>query len=264
MKNNALSGHIDSQIKLDAKNKTVQFESTGKDLNMDKIRAFYLHVRDAHINTQISLNTKGNTFKELTNNMNGQIILTLLEGATVVDKWFNSLPIALNVAKQKTDFLDFSTANKKTQILCAVANIPIKDGVLLSDNSIAIQTEALNILLNGSVNLKKETLDLKIIPSISGENNVTDLPQLIHTFGPWNNLKWQLDKKNSIQNQNEQVEKYYLCKSALGKDLDLTHPNKKHKTNIVKKNLSPKEEKQDLKELLLKSLTPALSGIKKQ
>ena len=269
IKNKVLSGNINTNIYLNSNTKSAKFNLDGKDLNMDKIRAVYSHVRDAHINTQISLNTKGNTFKELINNMNGNLTIILLEGAFITDKWFNSLPIALTTAKQKTDFLDFSTANNKTKILCGVINLPIKNGILFINKSIAVQTEALSFILNGKINLNDEVLDLQIVPFIEKTNkmnNLLNLSQLIHVFGPWDNLSWKLDKKNAFNNLSnleldiQQGDNFALCKNALGTDLDLKHPNRLHQPSVKTKTTPKKEEKQNIKDLLLKSLTPIISG----
>ena len=270
IKSEALAGHIDASLNLDAKKQTADLNLVGQDLNLDKIRAIYPHIHDAHINTEISLNTKGRTFKELFNNANGKIVTELLEGAVIVDKWFNSLPLTLNAAKRKTDFLDFSTTDNKTEILCATINLPIKNGVLISDNSIAMQTTALDIVLDGSINMKDETLDLRLIPSVNNSkesNQLLNLSQFIQIIGPWNKPSWRLDKKAIVSNllnkdstiQTNDNSEYGLCERALGRKVNMEHPNKmrqKPSKTAPKKQEQPQE---NLKDLLRKSLSPVFS-----
>ncbi len=273
IKSQALSGQIEAKLDLNSIEKTAQLHLSGQDLNLDKIRAIYPHVHDAHINTEISLKTKGKTYKELFNNTDGKITAELLEGAVIVDKWFNSLPLTLNASKRKTDFLDFSTTDSKTEILCATINTPIKKGIIISNHAIAIQTTALNLVLDGSVNLKNETLDLSLVPSISHSDQVNqlfNLTQFIQVTGPWNDLSWRLDKKKTINNlirtntsnQDDKENKFALCQKALGRQLHLKHPNKMRQKKVTPKPEQPKEEKtENLKDLLKKSLSPVFSKV---
>lgn len=272
IKSKALSGQIDANLNLNAKEQTVRLNLIGQDLNLDKIRAVYPRVHDAHINTEISLNTKGKTYKELFANADGKIITELLEGAVIVDKWFNSLPVTLTAAKKRTDFLDFSTTDNKTEILCATMNLPIKKGVLLSDNAIAIQTSAFNLVLDGSVNMKNETVDLSIIPSISHSdqtNQLLNLTQFIQLTGPWDNLSWRLDKKKILTNlvkgnstkQALDENKFGLCQKALGRELHLEHPNKMRQKKTTPQKQPKEEKKENLKDLLRKSLSPVFSKV---
>ena len=267
IKSTALSGQIVANLNLNAKKQTVQLNLTGQDLNLDKIRAVYPRVHDAHINTEISLDTKGRTYKELFANADGKIITELLEGAVIVDKWFNSLPLTLNAAKRKTDFLDFSTSDNKTEILCATVNLPIRNGILVSNNSIAMQTTAFNIVLDGSINMKDETLDLRLIPSVDESkqtNQLLNLTQFIQITGPWNKPSWRLDKKAIASNllntdstiQTNSNSQFGLCESALGRKVNMEHPNKMRQKPSKSTPKQQRKPQENLKDLLRKSLSP--------
>lgn len=267
VKSEALSGHIDASLQLDATKQSAKLKLLGQDLNLDKIRAIYPHVHDAHINTEISLDTKGRTYKELFANVDGKIITELLEGAVIVDKWFNSLPLTLNAAKRKTDFLDFSTSDNKTEILCATVNLPIRNGILVSNNSIAMQTTAFNIVLDGSINMKDETLDLRLIPSVDESkqtNQLLNLTQFIQITGPWNKPSWRLDKKAIASNllntdstiQTNSNSQFGLCESALGRKVNMEHPNKMRQKPSKSTPKQQRKPQENLKDLLRKSLSP--------
>ena len=197
-------------------------------------------------------------------NADGKIVTELLEGDVIMDKWFNSLPLTLNAAKRKTECLDFSTTDNKTEILCAAINLPIRKGVLVSDNSIAMQTPALSIVLDGSINMKDETLDLRLIPSTDNSNQLLNLTQFIQITGPWNKPSWRLDKKAIVSNllnkdssdQAKNNSKFGLCEKALGRKVNMEHPNKmrqKPSKSTPKQQQKPQE---NLKDLLRKSLSP--------
>lgn len=272
IKSQALAGQINAKLNLDANKKSVQMNLIGQDLNLDKIRAVYPRVHDAHINTEISIDTKGRTYNELFANADGKIITELLEGAVIVDKWFNSLPITLTAAKKRTDFLDFSTTDNKTEILCATINLPIKKGVLISNDAIAIQTTALNLVLDGLIDVKNKTVDLSIIPSINHldqTNQLLKLTQFIRVTGSWDSLSWQLDKKKILNNlintdsskQNANETKFGLCQKALGRELHLEHPNKMRQKKITPQKQLKEEKQENLKDLLRKSLSPVFSKV---
>ncbi|MCK5295363.1 MAG: hypothetical protein KAJ75_00605, partial [Alphaproteobacteria bacterium] len=55
------------------------------------------------------------------------------------------------------------------RLKCAVAKLNIKNGIAVSDRGIALETKKFNVVIDGSVNLKNEKLDVSIHPSSAGK-----------------------------------------------------------------------------------------------
>jgi len=53
-----------------------------------------------------------------------------------------------------------------TDVKCFVARVPIKSGVLSSDQSIAAETPKYNVVLNGSLDLRTEAIDIALTPVV--------------------------------------------------------------------------------------------------
>ena len=261
-----LQGFFEGDLNLKSNNHMLNLEINGNDLNLDKIRSVYSKIRGAHVNTQLSLNANGNNFNDLLSSSNGRFSLEFI-GGTIVDPWFNSLPVILNSSKRNTDGLDFTTSDKKTKIVCGAINVPIENGLITSNENIVLQTEPLDIAITGEINLRTKSLDIAMVPTIAKNNqkNSSQLAQLIHVSGPWHNLSFELDTKKFLMNLL-QIKKigqnnfsapnspYYMCQKALGRDIE---KKKRTETPTKKKELviPQKNEKRDLKNLLSQILT---------
>jgi|GEM_PF-2631454 len=70
-------------------------------------------------------------------------------------------------------------ADKESRISCAVVNLRIQDGVARSNRGVAIETDAANVVIDGSVDFAKETMDVSIITLVKEgmkiSNSLTDL-----------------------------------------------------------------------------------------
>jgi hypothetical protein len=57
---------------------------------------------------------------------------------------------------------------EKTVLSCLVVRVPVKDGLAALGKGVAMETNALNLAVGGSVNLRSEALDLGIDPMPQG------------------------------------------------------------------------------------------------
>ena len=74
--------------------------------------------------------------------------------------------------------------SNQTSLECAVAYLPVKDGVVTVRNSIGVETDRLNVVLNGSVNLNNEQINLAFYPKEkSGLTAGLDLASLVRLQG---------------------------------------------------------------------------------
>jgi len=72
-----------------------------------------------------------------------------------------------------------------TDIKCFVARVPIKGGVLTSDQGIAAETARYNVVVNGSLNLRTEAIDLAVTPVVKSgfEVGTASIAQIVRVGG---------------------------------------------------------------------------------
>ena len=54
------------------------------------------------------------------------------------------------------------TKSDVTQLECAVGYLPVRNGMLTIDNSVGVETDQLDVVLSGQVNLKQEQMSINI------------------------------------------------------------------------------------------------------
>jgi len=85
--------------------------------------------------------------------------------------------------------------SNQTVLECAVAYLPISNGVINIKDSVGVVTDRLNVVLSGSVNLNSEALDININPSEkSGLTTGVDLGGLVKIEGTIQNPKAGVNK----------------------------------------------------------------------
>lgn len=60
----------------------------------------------------------------------------------------------------------FRRAEKQSEIRCAVARLPVRDGIATAQRTIAVETARVDIVAAGTINLRDETLDLALRPTV--------------------------------------------------------------------------------------------------
>jgi uncharacterized protein involved in outer membrane biogenesis len=94
-------------------------------------------------------------------NQGGDVLITLFD--------------AINPMRKKSN---------QTTLECAVAYLPVKNGVVAVQDSVGVETDRLNIILNGSVNLNSEQINLAVYPKEkSGLTAGLDLASLVRLQG---------------------------------------------------------------------------------
>lgn len=139
--------------------------------------------------TQIAMNFQGSgkSLHQLVSRANGAAQISvgpatmgtqyLNEGGDVVISILN----AINPMQKKTS---------QTILSCAVAYLPISNGIVNVNNSIGIETDRLNIVGNGSINLATEAINLAIDPKEkSGLTTGVELGGLVKLQGTLQNPK---------------------------------------------------------------------------
>jgi AsmA family protein len=128
-----------------------------------------------------NLTSSGMSPHQIASGLNGQSQITI-GSARLASSFMNqggdvviSLFDAINPMRKKSN---------ETTLECAVAYLPVKNGVVTVRDSIGVETDRLNIVLTGSVNLGSEQINLAFYPKEkSGLTAGLDLASLVRLQG---------------------------------------------------------------------------------
>jgi AsmA family protein len=128
-----------------------------------------------------NLTSSGKSPHQIASSLNGQSQVTI-GSARLASSFLNqggdvfiTLFDAINPLRKKSN---------ETVLECAVAYLPIKSGLVSVKDSVGIETDRLNIVLNGSVNLNSEQINLAVYPKErSGLTAGLDLASLVRLQG---------------------------------------------------------------------------------
>lgn len=270
-------GKIQNQLNIQAENQSVIIAITANDIQLNKIKTLNKNIQNSSFNLSLSVKSMGESLKALAASANGQLTAELTSGQ-IINKWFNTLPTTLNILRGNANSLAFST-DQKTELICGALNMPIKDGILTSQNQIALETNTLNFVVNGNVNLKNETVDLSMIPSVNQTrgmaNELLGTTQAIKLTGPWAKITTQTEpmqvvetlakifgkKLSGEKQENIKIEPTTLCQKVLGRSVSKIQKTSSQKTT-AQKQAKPQVTRQtqpDLKQQLIQSLSQALT-----
>jgi AsmA family protein len=148
--------------------------------------------------TRIAFNLRGNgnSLHQIMGGMSGKAQI-LIGKATVPTNFINaggdfvvSLFDAINPLRKKTD---------KTILDCAVAYFPVSNGLVSIKDSVGFETDRLDVVLSGNINLKTESINLNIYPrEKSGLTTGLDLANLVKVQGTLQNPELGINKEGVV------------------------------------------------------------------
>ena len=145
--------------------------------------------------TQIALNLsgKGKSLHQIVGAANGTVQMTV--GNARIDSGL--LNDAGDLAVTIMDTLNpMRKQSNQTILECAVAYLPIINGIVNVKDSVGVETDKLDIFLSGTVNLNSEAINLKIDPhQRSGLITGVNLGSLVQLEGTLQNPKTSLNKE---------------------------------------------------------------------
>ncbi|OWF66007.1 hypothetical protein B6A14_09680 [Polynucleobacter hirudinilacicola] len=148
--------------------------------------------------TQIAFNlsSKGKSLHQIMGAANGKVQVTVGK-ARLDSKLLNS---AGDLAVTIMDALNpMRKQSNQTILECAVAYLPISNGMINIKDSFAAETDKLDIFLSGTVNLNSEAIHLKIDPNQkSGLTTGIDLGSLVQLEGTLQNPKAGVNKEGVV------------------------------------------------------------------
>jgi hypothetical protein len=138
-------------------------------------------VSGGDMRTAFNLTSSGKSPHQIASGLNGQSQITI-GSARLASSFMNqggdvfiTLFDAINPLRKKSN---------ETVLECAVAYLPVKDGLVTVRDSIGIETDRLNVVLTGSVNLNSEQINLAFYPKEkSGLTAGLDLAGLVRLQG---------------------------------------------------------------------------------
>jgi uncharacterized protein involved in outer membrane biogenesis len=141
------------------------------------------YLSGAKTNVKINLHSKGMSVHEIMEDLNGQIIVKVGEGK-INDRLlkFIGSNILTDLVKAINPVADKSPI---TNLECAVVRFDIKEGVLVSDKGIVMQTDKIQIISSGIIDLHTETLEFGIRPQAREgvELNLNSLASMVKLSG---------------------------------------------------------------------------------
>jgi AsmA protein len=143
---------------------------------------------------ELALTTRGNTERQLVQNLNGTGNVAFTDGAIV------GINLAAMVRNAATAFLDPAAGEtRKTDFAELAGSFEITDGILANDD-MRLQAPALRVEGSGRVDLPARTLDYRIEPvaaaTLEGQGGTRDVAGLLVPViirGPWDDLTYTPD-----------------------------------------------------------------------
>jgi len=157
-------GKLIANIGLNASGKTAVLLSklTIAGLEPNQLPALEGKITGGKTDVDVDIKGNGNSVSQIMAGLNGKLVFKMAEG---VSNDSISGALGADMLKQTFDMLNpASQSSDGTQILCAVVNFDIKDGIATADRGIAISTSQMDVIGSGTVNLKTEALDIGIKP----------------------------------------------------------------------------------------------------
>lgn len=180
----------------------VQINMQSDELQLDAVKPVAEQVRGADVLTTLKLTTQGDSVKSFVSGLNGQVVLEITKGE-ILNKWFNSLPVAMGLLENKSSGMNFAVTEQNSELVCGAVNLSVKDGVITSDNQIAIETSVVDFAVSGNVDLPKEELSLTMIPSVSNAKSAVQealaLTKIVKISGPFTQPAFSVDTKTAVQ-----------------------------------------------------------------
>ena len=118
------------------------------------------------VSTDISLTSQGKSPHDIVSKLNGNALVSLHD-AVIGNGAFELIGSDL-ILELLSKLNPFAKSDPTTQLKCAIVNLPIENGLITINNSIAVQTSKVAIIAKGNVNLSDETLKLDIKPISTG------------------------------------------------------------------------------------------------
>lgn len=265
-----LGAETTGELRLSAVDNSYHFKLSGENLQLDDVRSLSKILRDTTADVSIDLTGHGQTIKALLSSLNGQLLIDIPRGI-IINNQFNDLAEKLN--EQKKLSVSYSTSDRESKIICGALKADIKDGKMMAENNIALETSTINLMAGGFIDIASETMDLTVIPSLNSNdvqlgNILKTVGRFIKITGPFTDLKPELSLDNALLNilglfNNKPHQEYQMCQQVLGRPIKAQQLKTAKQMQVLPLPPKPQVEQKptkdnSFKQMLLDSLEEAL------
>jgi len=189
---------LNIQLYLDSKkNNKLDIEFSTDNLQLAKNATLADYLTGAVTNININLKGEGDSVKKIVSSLDGNFIVKVGEG-TVSDDILKF--IGSNILMDLVDAINpISDSSTSSNLECAVIRLDVKKGVASADKSIVMQTDKIQIISSGIIDLKNETLEFGIKPQAREgvEINLNSLASMVKISGPLKNPSISMSVKDT-------------------------------------------------------------------
>lgn len=195
-------GTADLQMKmanLDGLAPTVQLRGATKDFTLESLLARLdpsSKVSGGNMKLALDLQLSGNSLHQMAANSTGKIQVSI-DQAKMGSNFLNDAgDFVITVLDSMNPLRKKSS---ETVVECAVAYLPIHNGQMSIANTVGMETDRLNVVLAGSINLKNEAVNLTIDPKEkSGFTTGLDLAGLVKVGGTLSHPKAMINQAGVV------------------------------------------------------------------
>jgi len=173
---------------------SARLEGNGISLERLAAEAGYEHaVSGGRADLSVRISGSGSSVQRFMSGLNGEVRLVSgparLSGA--------ALDLGDDVLTQLLDTVDpFRKRDRYTDVTCAVVRLPVRNGLVTIERTVAYETAKVNVVVAGTINLRTEALDVAIRPRIKeglGQVGVPGLAELVRVTGTLTEPKMEID-----------------------------------------------------------------------
>jgi uncharacterized protein YhdP len=160
---------------------TLRLTGSGIDLGEMLTRFGQPHlVTGGSTDVELDVHGRGKTLPVVLGSLSGNVRLRI--GANRVNNVAIDVDSGL-IARMFSAANPFQKTDPDTEVKCIAVRVPVKDGILKSEDNIAIETAKYNLIATGTVNLRTEGLDLAVAPVVTSGLGLTEIPTVVSLSG---------------------------------------------------------------------------------
>ncbi len=229
-----LGGNVLTDIVVDVRSQQTKYDTKIRfsDIKPDFVKSISKFIRGGTVDGYLDLNAQGNTIQDIIKQLNGNAEIEFSDG-TVINEKFNELPSSMGVSLRTPNMVALSTTDLESRILCGAVRLNIRDGRIISDDTIALETSTINFLIGGDIDLTTEKMNVSLLPFFPklGDLSISRLIKiggtLLQPSAALNQdeLKKQvlqfginkIFKTDTSKAEKEEYKPYSICQNILGR-----------------------------------------------
>lgn len=194
-----IDGHFVGQTFFKRKEQGLSFAMTliGENFMIDEIKGLDKSLKGGSFDMNMKLTGYGDSVASLLDNVSGQVLI-VGKDTEIVSKWLSKLPSDIFSAAKRP----YQSYNTSMNVKKFVLNLNPQKGVISLDRNVALESNLLNLVFDGSVDLKTEQLDIQMIP-LAPKGKTTEVANVMSQFvkigGTFLEPKVQVDSIRAVK-----------------------------------------------------------------